>query len=685
MTVFNRKAVDHTKEHMFFGESCNTARYDKMKYPKIDNFTEQQLSFFWTPQEVSVSTDINDFKNKLSMTEQRIYILNLQYQTLLDSVQGRSPNQVLLPICSLPELETWIETWSFSECLAEGTEVLTQDGWKDLANTTTQDECLVYDLDREDVFFEKPKRVVEYDVDTDMVRYRSKNPKQFDQLVTPNHRMPVIHRDINTEGKRKKYFKEAIFQDYKAHHLAPISGCVRKEGEGISAIERLLVAAQADGTVSERYTGERCGSIPVWFNLTKLRKVDRLLRLCDDAGVEVVHLSDDKRDQSKRLKVNIPLCNISQYRDVKSFNWVDLSNVSLLFCREFIEELSHWDSHIQKDTSFTYSTTDRSNADVVQAIAAMCGKSPRRVVRSDDRKESYKDIYSINILDRSYKDGQSIEKEYVKYKGKVRCLETSTGAFLIRYNGVVSVTGNTIHSRSYTYIIKNVFDNPSEVLDDIMKIPQITDRAGMVTEAYEVLESLIHNDSASGRDKKIALFRCMVSVYALEAIRFYVSFACSYSFVERGLMEGNGKIMSLINRDEHLHQGAVHFILTRWLKGLDDPEMTNIAKEFSGDIGRMLMETYNQECEWIDFLFSEGSIPLLNADVLKTYLKFLCDKRMKSLGMKELFGVDVDPLPWMGSYTNAGGTQVAPQEVEISSYKLGSIDMNSGLIGLSLD
>ena len=358
MTVFNRKAVDHTKEHMFFGESCNTARYDKMKYPKIDNFTEQQLSFFWTPQEVSVSTDINDFKNKLSMTEQRIYILNLQYQTLLDSVQGRSPNQVLLPICSLPELETWIETWSFSE---------------------------------------------------------------------------------------------------------------------------------------------------------------------------------------------------------------------------------------------------------------------------------------------------------------------------------------TIHSRSYTYIIKNVFDNPSEVLDDIMKIPQITDRAGMVTAAYEVLEDLIHNDSASMREKKIALFRCMVSVYALEAIRFYVSFACSYSFVERGLMEGNGKIMSLINRDEHLHQGAVHFILTRWIKGLDDPEMTNIAKEFSGDIARMFMETYNQECEWIDFLFSEGSIPLLNADVLKTYLKFLCDKRMKSLGMKELFGVDVDPLPWMGSYTNAGGTQVAPQEVEISSYKLGAIDMNTSLVGISME
>jgi ribonucleoside-diphosphate reductase beta chain len=358
LTVFNKKDVDHTKEPMFFGESCNTARYDKMKYPKFDSITEQQLSFFWQPQEVALSTDINDFKNKLNATEKRIYILNLQYQTLLDSVQGRSPNQVLLPICSIPELETWIETWAFSE---------------------------------------------------------------------------------------------------------------------------------------------------------------------------------------------------------------------------------------------------------------------------------------------------------------------------------------TIHSRSYTYIIKNIFDNPSEILDDVMRIPQITSRAGMVTKAYDVLEELIHDKTALMYDKKVALFRCIISIHALEAIRFYVSFACAYSYVERGLMEGNGKIMTLINRDEFLHSGGTHYIITRWMKGLDDPEMTAIAKEYADDITSIILDTYNQECDWIDFLFSEGNIPLLNGDVLKSYLQYLCDSSLKNLGCPAVFGVDKTPLPWLSSYTNSGSTQVAPQEVELSSYKLGSVDMNTSLSGLSLD
>lgn len=350
MGTFNKEVVDHLKQPMFFGEELNTARYDTMKYPKFDQFTVQQFSYFWRPEEVSLSQDINDFKNKMNPVEKRLYVLNLQYQTLLDSVQGRSPNLALLPICSLPELETWIEVWAAFE---------------------------------------------------------------------------------------------------------------------------------------------------------------------------------------------------------------------------------------------------------------------------------------------------------------------------------------TIHSRSYTHILRNLFDNPSKILDDIMLIPEITKRGAMITDSYDKLIEIIHDNSASLYDKKVALFKCVLSVYALEAIRFYVSFACSFSFVERGLMEGNGKIMSLISRDEYLHQGATHYILTRWIKGLDDPMMTEIVKDHKHLVAEVMIDTYKQECEWADFLFSEGGIPMLNASVLKDYLGWLTNKRVGDLGYEDLLpdAPKNNPLPWIDSYLESSKRQVAPQETEISSYMVGAINV----------
>ena len=360
MTIFNNKNVDHTKEYMFFGESLNVARYDKQRHPKFDHFVEQQLGYFWRPNEVNISADINDFRNRLTENEQRVFIANLQYQTVMDSVQGRSPVEVLGPICSLPELENWLVAWAFEE---------------------------------------------------------------------------------------------------------------------------------------------------------------------------------------------------------------------------------------------------------------------------------------------------------------------------------------TIHSRSYTHIIRNVFDDPSKIFDDIMITPEILARAGMVTKYYEDLAKVV-KEGRSDYYAKEKLFDCVLSVHILEAIRFYVSFACSFSFAERGLMEGNAKIITLITRAEYLHQGATHYMLTRWTKGLDDPDLTKIAREKigNGSVVKMFNEVYEQECGWIDYLFKDGSIPGLNDVVLKLYLNFLSKKALDSLDVKQnVFTQKDNPLPWMSKYTNAGSVQLAPQESELSSYVVGGLSITDDLDGIDFD
>ena len=360
-STFSSSDHDATREPMFFGRNVNVARYDKQKYPIFEKLIEKQLSFFWRPEEVDLSTDRKDFQ-KMPDHEKHIFLSNLKYQTLLDSVQGRSPNVAFLPVVSLPELETWFETWAFSE---------------------------------------------------------------------------------------------------------------------------------------------------------------------------------------------------------------------------------------------------------------------------------------------------------------------------------------TIHSRSYTHIIRNIVTEPSVIFDQIVTNPEIIRRAKSVTELYDEFIFLVNvytvhgagvhqiegrTVDASLHNLKRSLYLTLVSVNVLEAIRFYVSFACSFAFAERALMEGNAKIIRLIARDEALHLTGTQHMLNLMKAGSDDPEFQQIAAECEPEVYRIFKEAAQQEKEWAEYLFSEGSMIGLNARILGDYVEYITNVRMKALGLDEIFPARQNPLPWMNSWLVSDNVQVAPQEAEISSYLVGQID-----------
>lgn len=359
--TFNRNQFDTFKQPMFFGENVNVSRYDTQKYKIFEQLIEKQLSFFWRPEEVDLSSDRKDFK-ELPDHEKHIFLSNLKYQTLLDSVQGRSPNMALLPVVSLPEVETWIETWAFSE---------------------------------------------------------------------------------------------------------------------------------------------------------------------------------------------------------------------------------------------------------------------------------------------------------------------------------------TIHSRSYTHIIRNIIPNPGEVFDDIISNDYIVRRAESVTRYYDDLieASSIYNNLGLGvhqmggktvdvnmHDLKKKLYLTITSVNVLEAIRFYVSFACSFAFAERTKMEGNAKIIKLIARDEALHLTGTQHMMNIFAQGKDDPEMAEIAVECRQDVVDIFREAAEQEKEWADYLFKDGSMIGMNKDILSQYVEYITNQRMAAVGFEPIFPTTQNPLPWMNAWLVSDNVQVAPQEAEISSYLVGAID-----------
>lgn len=233
----------------------------------------------------------------------------------------------------------------------------------------------------------------------------------------------------------------------------------------------------------------------------------------------------------------------------------------------------------------------------------------------------------------------------------------------------------TIHSRSYTHIIQNVYPNPSKVFDEIMDIPEIVDCARDISKYYDRLDALNKTLSGTpsygGYEHKKALWLCLNAINALEGVRFYVSFACSWAFAELKKMEGNAKIIKEIARDENLHLASTQQMLKALPK--EDPEFAKIAADCSDEVLEMWTDVVNQEKAWAEFLFKFGSMIGLNEQVLCDYVEWIAHKRMTAIGIKSPFKGGSNPLPWTQRWIAGHDVQVAPQETEISSYVVGGI------------
>lgn len=238
----------------------------------------------------------------------------------------------------------------------------------------------------------------------------------------------------------------------------------------------------------------------------------------------------------------------------------------------------------------------------------------------------------------------------------------------------------TIHSRSYTHILRNCFIDPASEFDQIIDNPAIMKRAESIGQYYDdVLEKIRAYENAKARcvnpdnievveakrDLMKSIYLCMHCVNALEAIRFYVSFCVTFSYAERGLLEGNAKIMKFIARDEQLHLKGTQYIIRQWQTGVDGDEWKQIAEELEDEATKIFLDVVEQEKEWVDHLFAMGSIPNLSPEILKTYVEYLADSRMRAAGLKSPFNVRRHPLPWMRKWLNSDDVQNAAQEVEI--------------------
>ena len=259
-------------------------------------------------------------------------------------------------------------------------------------------------------------------------------------------------------------------------------------------------------------------------------------------------------------------------------------------------------------------------------------------------------------------------------------------------NWIIAWTfSESVHSRSYTHIIRNVYSDPSKVLDDILSMQEIVDCAKDISKNYDDLIQM-NNDNNSvmsaaygSYPHKRALWLSLMSVNILEGIRFYVSFACSWAFAELKKMEGNAKIIKLIARDENLHLAGTQQLLK--VLPSDDPDFVKIREETKEECLEMFRGAAEQEMKWAEYLFKDGSMIGLNRELLSDYVEWITNRRLQAAGLPSLYKTGSNPLPWTQKWISGADVQVAPQETQITSYIVGGVkkDVSAATLkGMSL-
>jgi len=245
-----------------------------------------------------------------------------------------------------------------------------------------------------------------------------------------------------------------------------------------------------------------------------------------------------------------------------------------------------------------------------------------------------------------------------------------------------------IHSRSYTYIMKNLYSDPTKEFDTILKTEPIIARANSVTKHYDQFidyakkwslgKRKIKPKNSIGRNEyelKKRFYKMLISINILEGIRFYVSFACTFGFGELRLMEGSAKIISLIARDESQHLAITQHIIKNYQKKERDKVMLKVMKDCKQEVYDMYAKAVQEEKDWAKYLMKDGSMIGLSATLLGNYVEFIANKRLRGIGLEPLYDISsrTNPLPWTQHWLSSRGLQNAPQETEIESYIIGGI------------
>jgi ribonucleoside-diphosphate reductase beta chain len=285
-----------------------------------------------------------------------------------------------------------------------------------------------------------------------------------------------------------------------------------------------------------------------------------------------------------------------------------------------------------------------------------------------DASDSVKHIFTSNLLRQTALDSIQGRGPAQVFTPVVSLPEMEA----LMYNW--SFFETNIHSRSYSHIIRNIYNVPKDVFNTIHDTKEIVDMAASVGKYYDELHMInCHKELGETINETIhirAIWMALNASYALEAFRFMVSFATSLAMVENKIFIGNGNIISLILQDELLHKGWTAWLINQVVK--EDARFAKAKQDCEQEVYAMYMDVIREEKAWADYLFKKGPVIGLNANILKDFVDYTAAAAFKEIGLKYMSPAPkTTPIPWFNKHSDTSKKQTALQENESTNYVIG--------------
>lgn len=591
------------------------------EYPQLLKYVQAIHESFWTPDHFTYDRDISDFLTKISEEEREVLkrtmlaigVVENKVKTFWARIDMRMPKT---------EIAMVGHTFAGNECHVEGTEVLTPRGWVDFRNLKVGDVLYQYNINDSTISKCSASDVVKYPFDGELITFKN---QRVDAIVTPTHRM-IYKTESGT-------IKEDTAENFNFHSnkLFPKSGRLSDSGVNtLSPLDRLKIAIQADGTRlyykyktdKKRYRGED-GGYSYAISVKKELKQDRLRKVLKETDISYKEI-DDKRKGYKTFKIRI-----NDDFDLKTFDWVDLSDKSSKWCEEFVNELLQWDGYI-KGNKKLYINTSKACIDVAQVVGILAGFRTHISKSEDNRKESYKTRYSLSFKDAPMLESSTLKSDKVGYNGYVYCATVDTGMLITRYNDRVLISGNCIHQMTYEKLL-----NLLGLGEEFSKVNEIPCMEGRGKYLGKYLQG-VYSKSNKEFTKSLILFTLLVENASLFSQFLIVSSFKKY----KNLFANFNSVISATAREETIHAKFGIDLINIIRK--ENPEWFD--EDMERKIIRNIEKAFIAETEVLDWIFEKGELSFLSKESVAEYLKYRFNDSLTKMGYKELYTVDEELL-----------------------------------------
>ncbi len=604
------------------------ATYAPMLYPKAHQYWELQQSVHWLPNEIPMGQDVNDFKMNLTDSDKNVLAQILKAFTTTEIFVEDYWTNIVANRFKQPEIQRMATCFAGMECFDGETEIATTLGWKNIKDVTSTDLVGQYDINTKIISFTNPLKLHKYNYVGDMVHYVG---QCTDLMVTPNHELITINPHTKKITKR-----QASENKLTSNFFYPCSSSTSYRYTTLSDLERLYIAIQADGTV---FRSTPIGKIrernDISFHLAKQHKKERLILLLNNLKIDFVETT--KENNASVFRFNLP--ETTSFEILKSLNWIDITKISALKAEEIIDECLHWDAtirHTKKGLVGEYFNTNKEAVDKLSLVAVISNKYCAKlgVNKTEEQSLSTSLPNSSNPANAKicYKLGitKRIEKCYPKkllvpYSGFVYCLSVPTENLIVRRNGHVSFTGNSIHQVAYARI------NEELGLDDFESfLSEPTSK--------EKIDNIINVKSKTKED--LALSLAVFSAFT-EGVNLFSSFAILMSFQKRNLMKGVGKIVEWSVRDEQMHSEAGCWLFKEFIK--EFPEI--LSEDFKKKVYDAARTSVELEDHFLEKVFEMGDIKGITKLQVKNYIRYRANSKLKELGLGAIWkNIDQEQL-----------------------------------------